>query len=61
MDITRQSACVVVNPVMVYSYSFLFNCMTVGHASDDTNIKPSLVGCCLMLALAGPTVALPEV
>ena len=29
MDIMRQSACLVVNPIKVYSYGFLFNCKTV--------------------------------
>ena len=28
LDIMRQSACLVVNPITVYSYGFLFNCMT---------------------------------
>ena len=32
-DIMRQSACLVLNPIMVYSYGFLFNCTTVGQAS----------------------------
>ena len=35
MDIMRQSACLVVNPITVYSYGFLFNCTTVGRASDS--------------------------
>ena len=35
MDITRQSACLVVNPIIVYSYGFLFNCTMVGQASDS--------------------------
>ena len=34
LDIMRQSACLVVNPITVYSYGFLFNYMTVGQASD---------------------------
>ena len=34
MDIMRQSACLVVNPITVDSYGFLFNCTTVGQASD---------------------------
>ena len=33
LDIMRQSACLVLNPITVYSYGFLFNCMTVGQAS----------------------------
>ena len=35
MVIMRQSACLVVNPITVYSYSFCFNCTTVGQASDS--------------------------
>ena len=34
-DIMRQSACLVLNKIMVYSYGFLFNCTTVGQASDS--------------------------
>ena len=34
-DIMRQSACLVLNPITVYSYGFLFNCTTVGQASDS--------------------------
>ena len=35
MDIMRQSACLVVNPVSVNSYGFLFYFSTVGQASDS--------------------------
>ena len=35
LDVMRQSACLVVNPITVYSYGFLFNCTTVGQASDS--------------------------
>ena len=35
MDIMRQSACLVVKSKTVYSYGFLFNCTTVGQASDS--------------------------
>ena len=35
LDIMRQSACQVLNPTTVYSYGFLFNCTTVGQASDS--------------------------
>ena len=34
MVIMRQSACLVVYPIWVDSYGILFNCMTVGQASD---------------------------
>ena len=33
--IMRQTACLVVNPITVDSYALLFNCMTVGRASDS--------------------------
>ena len=35
LDIMRQSACLVLNPITVYSYDFLFNCTTVGQASGS--------------------------
>ena len=35
LDIMRQSACLVLNPITVYSYGFLFNCTTFGQASDS--------------------------
>ena len=31
----QQSACLVVNPITIYSYGFFFNCTTVGRASDS--------------------------
>ena len=34
LGVMRQSVCLVLNPIMVYSYDFLFNCTTVGQASD---------------------------
>ena len=34
-DIMRQSAFLVLNPITVYSYGFLFNSTTVGQASDS--------------------------
>ena len=35
LDIMRQYACLVLNQITVYSYGFLFNCTTVGQASDS--------------------------
>ena len=35
LDIMRQSACLVLNPITVYSYGFLFNCTAEGQASDS--------------------------
>ena len=29
------SVCLVLNPIKVYSYGYLFNCTTVGQASDS--------------------------
>ena len=34
MNIMRQSACLAIKQITVYSYGFLFNCTTVGQASD---------------------------
>ena len=34
LDVMRQSACLVLNPITVYNYGFLFNCTTVVQASD---------------------------
>ena len=36
MDIMRQSTCMVVNPITVDSYGFLFNCAMLGQASSLT-------------------------
>ena len=35
LDVMRQSACLVLNQITVCSYGFLFNCETVGQASDS--------------------------
>ena len=35
LDIMRQTACLVVNPVIVDGYASLFNCMTAVRASDS--------------------------
>ena len=35
LDVMRQSACLVLNPITVYSYGFLFNCTTVGQVSES--------------------------
>ena len=35
LDVMQQSACLVLNPITVYSCGFLFNFMTVGQASDS--------------------------
>ena len=60
LDVMRQSAYLVLNPIMVYSYGFLFNCMMVGQASDSmTALTLSFnrwVGA-WCLSVAGPTMA----
>ena len=33
IDVLRQTACLIVNLIKVYSYADLFNCTTVGQAS----------------------------
>ena len=35
MDIMRESTCLVINPMTVYSYDYLFNNTTVGQTSDS--------------------------
>ena len=34
LDVLRQTACLVFNPIKVNNFAFLFNCTTVGRASD---------------------------
>ena len=34
IDVLRQTACLVVNPIKVNSFAYLFNCSTVSRASD---------------------------
>ena len=38
IDILRQAACLVVNPIKVNSFVYLFNCTTAGRASENCNI-----------------------
>ena len=35
LDVMRQSACLVLNPITVSSYGFLFNCMMLVQASGS--------------------------
>ena len=35
LDVKRQTACLVLNPITLYSYGFLVNCTTVGQALDS--------------------------
>ena len=34
INVMRQTACSVVNPIQVNSFAYLFNCTTVGRTSD---------------------------
>ena len=34
IDVLRQTACLVVNPIIVNNFAYLFDCTTVGRASD---------------------------
>ena len=34
IDVLRQTACLVVNPIKVNNFAYLFDCTTVGQASD---------------------------
>ena len=34
INVMRQTACLVVNPIRVKSFAYLFNCTTVGRTSD---------------------------
>ena len=34
IDVLRQMTCLVVNPIKVDSFAYLFNCTTVGRASE---------------------------
>ena len=45
LAVTRQFACLVLNPITVYSYGFFFQCMTVGQASDLWRLwRKALIG-----------------
>ena len=39
LDVMNKSACLVLNLITVYSYGFLFNCTTIGQASDGSDVK----------------------
>ena len=42
LDIMRQSACLVLNPITVYSYGFLFNCTTGGGGGGGGQASDSM-------------------
>ena len=41
IDVLRQTACLVVYPIEVNSFANLFNCATVGRASEELRYHPS--------------------
>ena len=44
-DVIRQSACLVLNPITVYRYGFIFNCTTVGQAQTLWRLwRKALIG-----------------
>ena len=47
LNVMRQSACLVFNPIMVDNYAAFFNCKSVGRASD------SMMASCLLLGPLG--------
>ena len=38
INVLQQTACLVVNPIMVGNFAFLFNCMQVGQTSDSMTV-----------------------
>ena len=58
----QQTACLVLNPITVYSYGFLFNCRAVFNCLrlyDGFDVNQSVGACCL--SVAGPTMAQLEI
>ena len=59
---THKSVCLVVNPITVYSFGFLFNCTTVCQTSGSMTAPTYSFNLWVGgLAVAGPTVAQLEV
>ena len=55
LDIMRQTACLVINPIIVDGYASLFNCKTAVRASDSMTVSPGGWGLtiCLWLGSTG--------
>ena len=51
VNVLQRTACLVVGPVTVGSFAFLFNCMSVGWISDYDS---SYLGTCLLMRWWGP-------
>ena len=43
LNVMRQSACLVINPIMVDGYAALFNCTPVNRASDSMMARPKAI------------------
>ena len=43
LNLMRQSACLVINPIMVDEYAALFNCTPVDRASDSMMARPKAI------------------
>ena len=43
LNVIRQSACFVFNPIMVDNYADFFNCITVRRASDSMMAQPKII------------------
>ena len=39
INVLQQTACLVVNPITVGNFAFLFNCIQVGRTSDSMTVK----------------------
>ena len=39
INVLQQTACLVVNPITVGNFAFLFNCMLVGRTSDSMTVQ----------------------
>ena len=39
IDVLQQTACLVVNPIMVVNFAFLFNCTPMGRNSDSMTVS----------------------
>ena len=39
INVLQQTACLVVNPITVGNFAFLFNCMPVGQTSDSITVR----------------------
>ena len=43
LNVMRQSACLVINPITVDNYAALFNCTPVDQASDSMMARPKAI------------------